>query len=42
MKKYESVKIELLCLWADDIITSSVDGEPIPADKNEGIWGDFY
>lgn len=42
MKKYESVKIELLCLLAGDIITSSVDGDPIPANYNEGIWGDFY
>lgn len=42
MKKYESVELKILLLLENDMITSSGDGEPIPAGKGEGLWNDFY
>ena len=40
MKKYEEIKIELLLIATNDVVTTS--GDPIPPKGNEDVWPDFY
>ena len=38
MKKYEIPEIEVVKIFADDVITTSPGTETTPKDESDGIW----